>query len=72
MKIIEGDIIKVAKSGYILHQVNCLFAMGAGVSLSISNKWSIVRSEYLKFSKNIEKPKYLLGQKAYSKYNKKN
>lgn len=67
MEIINGDITKVATSGYILHQVNCLSAMGAGVALSISNKWPVVRFEYLKFSKNIEKPKYLLGQMQYVK-----
>ena len=63
--IINGDITKVIKSGYILHQVNCMSAMGAGVALALMKKWPQVRSEYIQFSKQAAKPKDLLGQIEY-------
>lgn len=65
MKQINGDITKVITSGYILHQVNCMSAMGAGVALALMKKWPQVRSEYMRFSKQVTKPKDLLGQVGY-------
>lgn len=38
LKVIDGDITEV-KSGYIIHQVNDKGVMGAGVALSIKNKF---------------------------------
>jgi hypothetical protein len=44
--IILQDILEV-KSGIIVQQVNCQYQMGAGLAKAITNKWSVVRDEYL-------------------------
>lgn len=60
-KIIEKDILSV-REGYIFQQVNCRGVMGAGLAKKISDKYPIVKEEYLKFcKKNYEFPEMLLG-----------
>lgn len=48
MTEIKGDILTV-KAGYICHQVNTSGIMGAGLALSIRNKWPRVYKEYKDF-----------------------
>lgn len=60
-KTITGDITKVITSGYIMHQVNCKAAMGAGVALAICKKWPQVRSEYMDYCHQGSSPTALLG-----------
>ena len=45
MKIINKDLLTVEK-GIICQQCNCLGSMGAGIALSIKNKWNIVYRIY--------------------------
>lgn len=45
MKIIQKDILTVEK-GIICHQCNCQGSMGAGIALSIAQKWPKVLREY--------------------------
>lgn len=42
MKVIEGDLIKLAKDGHfdvIVHGCNCFNAMGAGIALQIKRNF---------------------------------
>ena len=43
---IKGNILNV-KHGIICHQVNCKGKMGAGIALSIRNKWPVVYQDYI-------------------------
>lgn len=58
-QIIEGDLTEITK-GVILHQVNCQNSMGAGVALSLSKKYPIVKIAYRKSFEN-EDPLGLYG-----------
>ena len=46
MQITKGDILDV-EYGIICHQVNCQGKMGAGIAMSIRNKWPIVYDDYM-------------------------
>lgn len=62
-KIIEGNILNV-NDGIVLHQVNCLGTMGAGVALALRKKYSNLYPEYVKRVKSIlekERKDKLLG-----------
>lgn len=45
MKIIYNDILNI-EEGIIVHQVNCIGVMGAGLALQIRNKYPNVYSHY--------------------------
>ena len=59
IKVVNGDICD-AKEKYIVQQVNCQGAMGAGVAKAIYTKWPRVRTQYKNFCKQY-KPESLLG-----------
>lgn len=45
MKIIKGDLVKLAKEGEfdaIIHGCNCFHVMGAGIAEQIRNEWPMV------------------------------
>ena len=46
MNILDQDLLSV-RYGIIVHQVNCMGAMGAGLALKIRNKWPIVYEKYM-------------------------
>ena len=46
MQIIEGNITDISE-GVIVQQVNCMGAIGAGVSGAIIKKWPAVKKDYL-------------------------
>lgn len=52
IKIIKMDLTTAPPDSIILHGVNCQRAMGAGVAKSLYEKWSLVRSEYMKIPKS--------------------
>lgn len=61
IKIVHSDITN-AKRGFILHGVNCMGHMGAGVALAIKNRWPEVFEEYrLMCQKNEGEINELLG-----------
>lgn len=47
MKIINGDLLSI-EEGIICHQVNTYGIMGAGLALSLKNKFPLVYKEYNK------------------------
>lgn len=67
MKIINGDITEI-KSGYIIHQVNCLNAMSSGVAKALYLKYPQVKSEYHNFCGN-KNSQELLGSVQYININ---
>lgn len=69
MKQINGDITKVITSGYIMHQVNCQGAMGAGVALALLKRWPQVRSKYITYVKGFADKHQLLGKMQIVKIN---
>lgn len=48
MRMINADITTI-ENGVIIHQVNCLGVMGAGVARAIRNKWPKAYYEYKAF-----------------------
>jgi O-acetyl-ADP-ribose deacetylase (regulator of RNase III) len=48
IKIISGSIL-TSTEDYICHQVNTQGVMGAGVAKALSDKYPVVKTEYLKF-----------------------
>jgi len=57
----EGDILE-SGADYILHQVNCMGVMGAGLAKQIKTKWPEVYEEYYKCcEENASKRTKLLG-----------
>lgn len=46
MKIIKGNLFDFAKEGYIVHQVNCMNAMGSGFAREFAKRYPIVKSFY--------------------------
>lgn len=56
---ISGDITCITE-GIIVHQVNCMNAMGAGVALALMTKWPEVYYEYIKHNIN-KQPSELFG-----------
>lgn len=63
IKIINDDICN-AKEKYIVQQVNCQGAMGAGVAKAIYTKWPRVKEQYTRFCKQY-KPVSLLSAVLY-------
>lgn len=59
LEIKIGDIVNCVEDA-IIHQVNCVNAMGAGVAKALYIKWPQVKSEYHKFCNN-KQPATLLG-----------
>lgn len=66
-KIISGNIFDL-DSGHILHQVNCMGVMGAGIAGRIAKKHPVVKENYLnmcdRFSKQERLGKLQLVQVA--------
>ena len=46
---IKGNIFDVAKTGYIMHQVNCQNVMGAGIAADFAKRFPQIKSEYHDF-----------------------
>lgn len=63
IKVVNGDICD-AKEKYIVQQVNCQGAMGAGVAKAIYTKWPRVKEQYTRFCKQY-KPVSLLSAVLY-------
>lgn len=55
VKIIKGDVTNPIADGYkvIVHCVNDLGQMGAGVALALLTKWPDVRKKYIEWYKDI-------------------
>ena len=51
MKVINKDILSVTE-GMIVHQVNCMGVMGAGLALDIKRKWRKVFYQYKQYVEN--------------------
>jgi len=61
MQIINGDIFKVAKSGFIMHQVNCRGAMGRGIARAFRDNYPQIFEQYRRTCAVVDKSK-LLGK----------
>jgi len=61
----SGDIL-IVDEGIIVHQVNLKGSMGAGIALSIKNKYPSVEKEYLEWVREAK-----LGDVLFSKINEK-
>lgn len=69
MNVLKKDITTV-EIGIIIHGVNCLGVMGAGVALAIKKKWPLVYTLYKIKCKEFERDKsFLLGQVQSIKIN---
>ena len=60
IKTVNGDLLD-AKETYLVHQVNCVGAMGRGLALSIRNKYPDVFRRYQQYCEE-HRVKYLLGR----------
>lgn len=60
VKVVNGDLMN-AKEKFIVHQVNCMGVMGAGVAKAIRSKWPIVYTKYKEICDKYEIEK-LLGK----------
>lgn len=60
MHVIPGSITDI-KSGVVCHQVNCMGAIGAGVSGVIIKKWPAVGKEYMHICQYTQNPEHLFG-----------
>jgi Predicted phosphatase homologous to the C-terminal domain of histone macroH2A1 len=49
--IIQGNLLDAPLDRVLCHQVNCQGVMGSGVAKAISNKYPVVKDEYLDFYK---------------------
>jgi O-acetyl-ADP-ribose deacetylase (regulator of RNase III) len=58
--------ITTVQNGIVAHGVNCQFVMGAGVALSIKNKWPNVFSEYISYKQKCN-TNDLLGKVLFVK-----
>lgn len=58
---INKDILSVEK-GIIVHQVNCLGVMGGGLAKKISDKWPVVKDEYISVCRGTLDKAELLGK----------
>jgi len=64
IKIIEGNLLD-ANEDVLIHQVNCMGVMGAGLAYQIGEKWPFVKESYktiVESYKDINSRKSLLGQ----------
>jgi O-acetyl-ADP-ribose deacetylase (regulator of RNase III) len=59
VKFIENSNILEVKTGIICHQTNCIGVMGAGIALSIRQKWPIVYEQYKSYCKQYEPSRIL-------------
>lgn len=57
-KIISGNIFDL-DSGHILHQVNCMGVMGAGIAGRIAKKHPVVKENYLNMCERFSKQERL-------------
>lgn len=48
---IKGNLFTIAKSGYIMHQVNCKDKMGAGVAKQFAAKYPQIKEQYHEYNK---------------------
>lgn len=60
VKQVHGDLLN-SKENIIVHQVNCLGVMGAGVALAIKRKYPVVYDRYM-VACNMMSPEDLLGK----------
>ena len=61
VKILENSDILEVKSGIICHQTNCIGVMGGGIALSIRQKWPEVYEQYIKYCKQYNDSRCILG-----------
>ena len=54
-------MLTAVQAGYIVHQVNCRGAMGAGIAIKIANKWPAVKAAYQRRCTEASDPRELLG-----------
>ena len=69
IKIVEGNLLD-ANEDVLVHQVNCMGVMGAGLAYQIGEKWPIVKELYktqVESYKDINSRKSLLGQVQWCK-----
>ena len=60
IKVMNGDILN-AKETYLVHQVNCVGAMGRGLALAIRNKYPDVFRRYQQYCEE-HRSRELLGK----------
>lgn len=63
VKEIKGNLLN--QKGVLLHQVNCLGSMGAGIAKQIGKRFPKVDKEYKKMCANERNKKDLLGKIQY-------
>lgn len=68
MEVISGDILDVT-NGIIVHQVNCIGAMGAGLAKKIRNKYPQHYDDYMKMVKSRQNKAELLSKVVPTKIN---
>jgi len=68
MEIISGNILDVQK-GIIVHQVNCLGVMGAGLAKHIRDKYPQHYQDYIKKVNSRKNKRELLGKVIATKIN---
>ena len=61
IKYIKKDITEL-NEGVLVHGVNCRGVMGSGVAKAIRRKWPVVYDEYIKFVKQHDTAKSILGK----------
>ena len=61
IEVVDGNILD-ASEDIIVHQVNCLGIMGAGLAKQIAQQYPIVKEEYLEFCNAFDSKKSLLGK----------
>lgn len=61
IEYINGDLLETNVK-VIMHQTNCLGAMGAGIALQIKKKYPEVYEKYVEFCKSVKVSKELLGE----------
>lgn len=61
---IDGDLLNV-DSGIVVHQVNCMGVMGAGLAKALSDKYADLKPAYLRAVGSVEDKKALLGRTFY-------
>lgn len=60
IRILKGDVT-TAKTGFIVHGVNCQGVMGSGVAKTIKDKWPKVFDNYKKYCGTFADKSSLLG-----------
>lgn len=67
VKEIKGNLLN--QKGVLLHQVNCMGSMGAGIAKQIARKFPKVDKEYKKMCANENNSRSLLGKIQYVEVN---